>query len=239
MIRKLLLVAAAIAMPASAGAVGLVATASPAWAPPPDPTCTVTAVVHFPAPGLTKAGSVTNALTETTTTTGGVLGGAGCAGVLPNLAITAPTVLCPAASNPNPLCIADKHGYDSWANYVSSGTASILASLPNLNFKIGSTTYTTHNTAAAALLPNAAGCGTGLTGLGKEVGFKLTGKITTVGAYHNLTTTLKVCLGKVTGTNLVAAVAPAAVPTFLYQIGNAANLVKTAIIDPVHSSLTF
>ena len=98
-------------------------------------------------------------------------------------------------------------------------------------------TYTAHTTSVATLLPTASGCGTGTTGLGKEVGFQVNGKITTAGTYLNQTTTLKVCLGKVTGTNLVAAHPPATVPTFFYQINNASNLVKTSTFDPLHSSL--
>ncbi len=244
MIRKLLLVAAAIAMPASAGAVALVGTASPAGAVTPV-TCSVTGIVHFAAPGLTKAGSVTTATTESTTTTGGVLAGAGCgtthAGTLPNQNIKSATTPCTGTGLPvsNPACVSGKKGYDSWANYVSGGTSSILTSLPNVSFKVGATTYTAHNTAAAALLPNAAGCGTGTTAPnGKEVGFKITGKITTAGAYLNAVSTLKVCLGKVTGTGLITT-APATVPTFFANLGKTGNKVVTSTIDAAHSSLTF
>jgi len=250
MIRKLLLVAAAIAMPASAGAVALVGTASPAGAVTPI-TCTVTAVVHFAAPGLTFNGSTTTATTSNTTTSGGVLGGTSCgsthAGTLSNQTIKTAAIKCTGAGMPssNPACKAPPpqlYGYDSWKNYASSGVSSILASLPNISFKVGTTTYTAHNTAAAELLPNAAGCGTGTTGLGKEVGFKITGKITTAGPYLNAVSTLKACLGKVTGLHLVAAHAPATVPTFFYQINGATNLgntTQTSTIDPAHSSLSF
>ena len=77
MIRKLLLVAAAIAMPASAGTVALVSTSSVAGANTPI-TCALTGIVHFAAPGITKNGSLTTAMTTSTTTTGGTLSGSAC-----------------------------------------------------------------------------------------------------------------------------------------------------------------
>ncbi len=244
MIRKLLLVAAAIAMPASAGAVALVGTASPAGAVTTI-TCGVTGIVHFAAPGLSKSGAVTTATTESTTTTGGVLNGAACgsthAGTLANQTIKSATTACTGTGLPasNPACVTGKRGYDSWANYVSGGTSSILTSIPNISFKVGATTYTAHNTAAAALLPNAAGCGTGTTAPnGKEVGFKITGTITTAGVYHNAVSTLRVCLGKVTGTHLITT-APATVPTFDANLGKTGNLVTSSTIDVAHSSVSF
>ena len=242
MIRKLLLVAAAIAMPASAGAVALVSTSSVAGANTPI-TCALTGTVHFAAPGISKNGSLTTAMTTSTTTTGGTLSGSACgsthAGTLPNETIKTATVKCTGTHLPssNPACVSGKRGYDSWTNYANSGTSSIAASIPSIVIHVGSSTYTSHTTGAAILAANAAGCGTGTTGLGKEVGFKISGKVTTAGTYLNSATTIKICLGKVTGNNLVAAHAPATVPTFLYQVGNGANLVKTTIIDPAHSSL--
>lgn len=242
MIRKLLMVSAAIAMPVSAGTVALVSTPSVAGANTPI-NCAVTAVVHFASPGISHNGAVTTATSEATTTTGGVLSGSGCgsthSGTLPNQTIHTPTVACTGTHLPasNPACVTGKRGYDSWTNYVSQGTSSIASSIPNITLHIGSSTYVSHTTSASALTPTASGCGTGTTGLGKEVGFKILGKVTTAGAYLNSVTTLKICLGKVTGTHLVAAHAPATVPTFFYQLGNTSNLVTTSTIDSAHSSL--
>ena len=64
MIRKLLLVAAAIAMPASAGAVALVGTATVAGAAPTAINCAVSSKVTFASPGLSTKGSVTTATTR-------------------------------------------------------------------------------------------------------------------------------------------------------------------------------
>jgi hypothetical protein len=137
--------------------------------------------------------------------------------------------------------VAGERGYDSWNNYTTNGTSTVLSSLPNLSFTVSGTSYTAHNTAVSAQGPTSSGCGTGTTGLGKEVGFKLTGKITApaTSPYKGATSTLKVCLGKVSGTHLVPARAPATVPTFYYQINNASNLIVTSTIDPAHSSLSF
>ena len=66
MIRKLLLVAAAIAMPASAGAVTLVATAPSAGAAATI-NCHVAGTVSFASPGLSHNGTVSATATTDTT----------------------------------------------------------------------------------------------------------------------------------------------------------------------------
>jgi len=246
MIRKLLLVAAAIVMPASAGTVALLGTAPPAGAVA-TMTCTVTATVEFAHPGLSKAGSTTTATTKSTTTAGSALAGSSCgsthSGTLPNETIKTATVVCTGTGTPtsNPACVSGERGYDSWSNYTTGWTSSVRSSLPNVSFTVSGTTYTAHNTAVSALGPTSTGCGTGTTGLGKEVGVQVTGKIAapTTSPYYGAASTLKVCLGKVSGTHLVPARAPATVPTFYYQINNASNLIVTSTIDPAHSSLSF
>ncbi len=246
MIRKLLLVVAVIAMPASAGTVALLGTAPPAGAVATI-TCTVTATVEFAPPGLSKAGSTTTATTKSTKVAGSALAGSSCdgthAGTLASETIKTATVVCTGTGTPtsNPACVAGERGYDSWSNYTTGFTSSVRSSLSNVSFTVSGTTYIAHTTAASVLGPTSTGCGTGTTGLGKEVGVKITGKITSpaTSPYDGAASTLKVCLGKVSGTHLVAAHPPATVPTFYYQINNASNLIVTSTIDPAHSSLTF
>ena len=246
MIRKLLLVAAVIAMPASAGAVALVGSAPPAGAVATI-TCTVTATVEFAPPGLSKAGSTTTAPIKSAKTAGGALAGTSCgsthSGTLPNALIKIATVVCTGTGTPtsNPACVGGERGYDSWNNYTTGWTSSVRSSLANVSFTVSGTAYTAHYTAASALAPTSTGCGTGTTGLGKEVGIKLTGTITapSTSPYKGATSTLRACLGKVSGTHLVAPHAPATVPTFYYQINNSSNLIVTSTIDPAHSSLSF
>ena len=98
----------------------------------------MTGVVHFAAPGISKNGSTTTAMTSSTTTTGGALSGSACgsthAGTLPNETIHTATVNCTGTHTPssNPACVSGKRGYDSWNNYATSGTSSIVSSIPNI-----------------------------------------------------------------------------------------------------------
>ncbi len=95
MIRKLLLVAAAIAMPVSAGAVALVGTATPAGALGPTVNCAAGGLVTFAAPGISHTGAVTTLLTESTKTGITTLSKgttASCTGSSPALTIPTATV---------------------------------------------------------------------------------------------------------------------------------------------------
>ena len=74
-----------------------------------------------------------------------------------------------------PACTGNttKYGYGSWASYASTGASSIKSSIPKLTIKIGSITYTSTTSAAAAYTS----CKSSST-VGGEVGFKITGKVT-------------------------------------------------------------
>ncbi len=108
MIRKLLLVAAAIAMPASAGAVTLVATAPTAGAAATI-NCHVAGTVSFATPGLTHNGKVTTATTSTTnvSTETYTKGSTTCSGTGPALKITSTNIKCSAsgATTTVPACV--------------------------------------------------------------------------------------------------------------------------------------
>ncbi len=74
---------------------------------------------------------------------------------------------------------------------------------------------------------------------GSETGYLVKGKVTkqsTGTTYINAATTFTVCLGSVTGTKLVTA-SGATKPGFLANFGGKTNLVKTALFDPLESSL--
>ena len=97
MIRRLLLVAAAIIMPASAGAVTLVATAPTAGAAATI-NCHVAGTIYFATPGLTHNGKVTTATTSTTnvSTETYTKGSTACSGTGPALAIKSTNIKCSA-----------------------------------------------------------------------------------------------------------------------------------------------
>jgi hypothetical protein len=223
MIRKLLLVAAAIAMPLGAVAVTGIATAGVAGAAT---TCTVSGTVTFAPPGISHNGSASASKTSTTTTSATTFGG-GCTGGSGPMNITSKSTKCDkhTAGQPssNPACTPGNYGYGSWANFISGGTTSIQKALKKLNFTLNGTAYKTKTTSAAEVIGGACG---------SEVGFKITGTVTSPKASKGLPSSLTACLGAITGSGLNPGddFGAAAVD----QIGT----VATAAIDPAHSAAT-
>ncbi len=221
MIRKLLLVAAAIAMPLGAVAVTGITTAGVAGAAT---TCSVAGTVTFAAPGISHNGAAGPSKTSTTTTSGTTFGG-GCTGGSPAMNITSKSTKCDKHTaglpSSNPACTPGNYGYGSWANFASGGTAAIQKSLKKLSFTLNGTAFKTKTTGASVI-----GCP------GSEAGFKLVGTVSSPKADKGQTSTLSACLGVITGTGLnpgdnfgMAA---------LDQIGT----VQTAQIDPATSTVT-
>jgi hypothetical protein len=221
MIRKLLLVAAAIAMPLGAVAVTGITTAGVAGAAT---TCSVAGTVTFAAPGISTNGGVSASKTSTTSTSATTFGG-GCTGGSPAMNITSKSTKCDKHTaglpSSNPACTPGNYGYGSWANFASGGTTSIQKALKKLNFTIGAIAYQTKTTSASII-----GCP------GSEAGFQLVGTVKSPKAAKGQTSTLIACLGAITGTGLNPGdnFGQAA----LDQIGT----VATAQIDPVNSSVT-
>ncbi len=197
--------------------------------------------VSFATPGISKSGAVTTLATESTKTGITTLSKgttASCTGSSPALTIPTATVACTGAGLPatNPACVSGKRGYDSWSNYITSGTSSILAAIPTLTFKVGTVTYTSKTSAAAAYA-----CPKKSPTVGSELGFKISGKVTkqsTGITYINAPTMFEVCLGLVTGTGLKKATGYPQ-PGFAANFNQTRNLVKTAVIDKLGSNLTF
>jgi len=129
MIRKMLVIAAAIAMPVSVIAVSGV-TAGAASKPPPDPaiTCAVTATVTFAAPGISNAGSVSTSKTSNTTTSGESFSTKGsdgaCTGSAPDNTITSKSVKCTGVHTPSSNTACPMVGVDPTSALESSPWAS-------------------------------------------------------------------------------------------------------------------
>jgi len=235
MIRKMLVIAAAISMP-----VGLVvASAGTAGAkkvkPPPDPavTCTVSGTVNFAAPGISKDGSVTT-LKKTVTTTSATTFGGGCtagSGGAGNT-ILSKAVKCdkhtagqtkPATSpSTNPACEPGMSGYGSWANFTSGGTASIQKALKKLNFSIDGIAYQTKTTGSAEVIGGACS---------NEVGFQITGTVKAPKQDKGQTSTLTACLGAITGSGLKPG------DDFFKAAVDQIGTVATTQIDPAFSTV--
>jgi len=233
MIRKMLVIAAAISMPiAAATAVGMtsgVAGAKTVVPPDPDITCTVSATVDFAPPGLSQAGAVTTAkdtFTSTTATTFGTKSGqASCAGGGSTNSIESKATKCakkgtqPAS---NPACVPGENGYDSWGNFESGGTTSIQKALKKLNFTLNGIAYETKTTGSAEVVGGACG---------SEVGFQIVGTVKAPKQDKGQTSTLTACLGAITGTGLGTET------TFAEAAVGQQGVVQTAAIDPANSTV--
>jgi hypothetical protein len=203
MIRKLLVVAAAIAMPVSIVAVtGGVASAKVVVPPNPPVTCTVSATVNFAAPGISTPGSASLAKVSTTTTTsetfGTKAGKSSCTGTAPGNNIPTKGVKC-AKKGPQPssnsACVPGDYGYDSWANFENSGSAAIAKALKHLSFTINGIAYSSKTASAATVVGGACG---------SEAGFQLNGAISAPKPDKGQTVVLVACLGVSTGTGLTS-----------------------------------
>ncbi|HVB92910.1 MAG TPA: hypothetical protein VND67_01220 [Acidimicrobiales bacterium] len=136
MLRKMLLIAAAVAMPMGVIAAGVVG-AGPASAKAivfsgPPITCAFTGQVNFAPPGLSGAGSITPNKTSTTTTSGltyqSCTGGTGAAGPFSagGLAIVTKNTKCPKIAVPPSTCAKPNYISDQASGLASPAT---LASL--------------------------------------------------------------------------------------------------------------
>ncbi len=193
MFRKLLVIAAAIAMPVSVvAAVGGTASAASASGSGPI-SCKIASTVTFASPGLSVAGAVSTSSTSTTTASALAVSGTGCTGSSGKLSIKSASVKCTGKGTPSPYtaCKTGDYGYDSWKSYISSGTSSIKTALKSFDFTLDGNAFKTTTTTASALSCSSS-----------EVGFKIVGKVTAPAAYSGKTSTISACLGKVTGTGL-------------------------------------
>jgi len=265
MIRKLLLVAAAIAMPVSAGAVALVATAGPAAAVTPINCHDTGTITFYGTSGLTHNGYITTATTSTTAVSAQTYtaGSSACTGTGPALSIKSTNTHCNAAGAATeiPACTGHttsttEYGYSSLKSYQAGGTTSVKADVTTLHFTVNSVAYTSTTctattcvgTCTATTCVAAHACPKSTT-YGTEAGFEIFGKISapaTSPYLHGVTTAI-VCLGKITGTFDLKqpGTPPATMPGFTYNLLQGELLtspqdkitIKTATIDPLESSL--
>ena len=242
MMRKLLLVAAAIAMPASASAVTLVATASPAGALMTN--CHVSGIITFAPAGLSHNGYVTTATTSTThvSTQTYTPGTTACTGTGPALSINSSNTKCSAtgATTTIPACIGHLtyYGYGSFKAYQATAASGLLTVTRALHFTINGTTYTSRTCAATGCVAIHT-CPTSPT-YGMESGYEIKGTITTPPT--SAATVAIVCIGAITGTSLKVQFG-ATRPGFTYnllqgQTAGSTIRIVTATIDPRESSLS-
>ncbi len=221
MIKKILMVVAAVAMPIGAAtAVGVVGTGvAGAAKPPPGPiTCTQAGSVTFQAPGLSNGGTLTtktSVLTKADVTPTGT----GCSGTAIKVKIVSATVACPQTNGvPNSgdpsSCLASKTNgkgvvtyeiskkpnyYDTDGQFESNGLSDLQAALANgLTTKDNGNKVTLEYGSANEVVGGA--CGTDGSG-NSIVGFQLTGAVDENGASTGLNYSDLVCLTNDSGTN--------------------------------------
>ena len=209
MIRKMLVVAAAVAMPAAAmagvSAIGGAGIASAKALPPVPTTCTLSGTVTFAKPGLSYNGSLTNKTVETSKTAITPSGLCGTKAIKEK--INSGTSVCATDPSPAPACglasaktlAKDPYFYDTASSLATAGVSNIVTSLaagiPAVN---NGTKVTLQVTApnTSAVLPGGA--------CGATVGFALSGGVTNGGAgvsHYSLT----ICLTGDTGTGTTGA----------------------------------
>ena len=192
MLRKMLLIAAAIAIPLGATAVTTVAESGPAGATPLAITCKVTSgTVDFAPPGLSQNGSFESASTSTATTTKvkyACSPPAGGVGKTNPLSITTANTQCTGTNTPVTGCTAGQYNYDSVSGFASSAST-LWSDIGTLFIKIGAIKYQETLTSSSVALTCASG----------EAGFNLKGKLTAPAAHAGEPMKLTVCLGSDTG----------------------------------------
>ncbi len=192
MLRKMLLIAAAVAIPMGATAVTSVIQTGTAGATALAITCKVTSgTVDFAAPGLSQNGSFESASTSTATTTTvkyGCTPPAGGVGKTNPISITTPSTQCTGTNTPVTGCSVGQYNYDNEGSFASNAST-LWSEIGTLSIKIGATKYTANLTSSAVALTCASG----------EAGFNLKGKLTAPAAHAGEPLKLTTCLGADTG----------------------------------------
>lgn len=219
MIRKLLMIGAAAAIPL--GAVSVDAVVGNVAGAVSSVTCSVSSTVTFAKPGITYTGTASKKTTSLTKTSNPVLGGAGCPAKSKGkgLKITSTNPSCATASPPVPGCSAkDPYYYGSAGLFASTGPSSLNGLTQLVQF--GKVKVSLHVTSSSAT-----GCA------GGEAGFAISGTASG-GGYSSFSETA--CLGTDTGTGTTGHFTA----DYGAIAGGGSGIIATAAIDPATSSLT-
>jgi hypothetical protein len=233
MIRKLLMVAVAAAVPMGAVATGLVGTgqagAAPIVAPPI--SCAVSSTVTFAPPGISENGvvvvgkgtsSVSVSTVSYTGCTGGPLGsGSGSSSVGP---IVSKNSKCAGPNSPVAGCAKHDTYFDTAAGFAGQGPSSIQKSLKKITLVVEGVSFSGKTHTSSLIVPGGA--------CGSEGGFALGGSVKAK-PYSYSTFSFNACLGNDTGMNTTNNT----VADITASLTNPAIVVATSTIDMVQSSL--
>ena len=236
MIRKLLLVAAAGAVPiglVAMGAVGSGVANAAKGPPPPSPTvnCALSGTINFAPPGLSFLGTTTSSKDNTTTVSG--VSYSGCTGYTASsassLSIVTKNSKCPKTTpNPDPYpagCLKPLYYGDSVASFASAPLTTIEKSLKGLGLTVNGAVAKTKATSASEVEGTGGACGPS-----DGAGFLISGTAK-VKPYAYTSFNLQICLSGDTGTNTT--------DNFFGDVASAAlggdQVIATATIDPTES----
>jgi hypothetical protein len=157
MIRKMITIAAAIAIPVSAitalGAVVGTGVAAARGTPPTSITCAESGTAVLPKPGLTHAGSLTSKPTAETKVTISATG-TGCYTRAAKLKIITDTTPCAGAMSPPAICTPGDprkpNYYDDAEGYASSASSGVGSALPLKTEDNGTRIYLEFGTSASS-----------------------------------------------------------------------------------------
>jgi hypothetical protein len=193
MLKKMLLIAAAVAIPMGATAVTAVVQSGTAGAVTPLAiTCKVSSgTVTFAPPGISQNGSFESASTSTTTTTTvkyKCSPPTGSIGTTAPLNIVTANTQCTGTNTPVTGCSTGQYNYDSTSGFASNAST-LWSDIKTLSIKIGTTTYKANLASSSVSITCASG----------EAGFNLKGKLTAPAAHAGETMKFTACLGSDTG----------------------------------------
>ncbi len=225
MIRKLLMVAAAAAMPMGAVAVGALGAGTAVAAP--TYTCSLNGGVVTFNGGLSANGSVTTAKTNADTSSGITFAGAGCGsgGSTIGRTITSKNTKCgKTPGTPVPGCIKGDTYYGTWSQFAGSGSAAIQKALKKINLTVDGHAFSGKTKASVGISPGGS--------CGAEAGFQISGSVKPPKPLTYSTYSMTVCLGTVT-----LAPGPGDPSSFINNLTIPGSDVLTANVDSASSSL--
>ena len=206
MMRKLLIDAAAVAMPVAAlAAVTTAGTAGTAGAATAakykTQSCTISGKVTFAKPGLSYDGTLSKSSTSTATSSAKATGKGCGSGTAKSATLTSeivsPSTNCNTASSPPGACSKETatkfYVYDNSSSLATSGTSSIVSSLGPTGLKV----YDNGNPVTAKVTSSGTTAVDPGGACGSNVGFQLKGKT----SVKTLTYDLLLCITGDTGTD--------------------------------------
>jgi len=249
MIRKMLVLAAAVAMPAAAmagvTAVGGAGIASAKALPPVPVTCSLSGSLTFAKGGLSHNGALTNKLTETTKTAITPGGGGACPTKALKNSIPTATTQCwttlpvivgktvtpgVLATGAAPACGLASAKTAIKDQYWFGTTGGLLTSPASILTALAGGVATTDNGTKITLMPTAAAAVTPGGACGAEVGFSISGTVS--GGTPVTAFSMHICLGGDTG-----GTTGSFFTDFLAASGGSSEVITAASVDPATSSI--